>query len=63
MPETEDDHPKLADAWEDLSAEQQEEMSPEFWASLSPEERQWRLTLPTDDIVPEAKKAATDAAE
>ena len=45
-----EDHPKRADAWEDLSPEQQEEMSPEFWASLSNEERQARLEFPTDDI-------------
>lgn len=50
-------------SWEALPPERQEMMSLEFWASLSEEERQERLTWPTDDISPDAKKAVTDGPE
>jgi len=35
-----------------------EEMSPEFWASLSDEERTERLTFPTDEVSQDAQKAS-----
>lgn len=49
--------------WNNLPAGMREAMSPEFWASLTEAERKERLTWPTDDIAPDAKKAATDAKE
>lgn len=43
--------------WDRLTPEQQEEMSPEFWASLTEEEREARMKLRTDEISPEARAA------
>lgn len=43
--------------WDQLPEGLREAMSPEFWASLSPEEQQARLGYPTDKISDEAYAA------
>lgn len=44
--------------WDNLPSAMREEMSPEFWASLSDEERTERLTFPTDEVSQDAQKAS-----